>query len=668
MPQIIEIPNVGQVEFPDSMSDAQITSAIQNNILKSSTQPKQEPQEKRLIPTLPEFLEQGVNTAFPIIGPGIVEGVKDAGRGVKQAFLQGTEKLGLQPEGTTNQYTQETDAARQAFQQTPTAQLFPTATAYGQLMGNTVPAMAIGGGPVTGGALIGGLQYVPEGGSRALNTIMGAAAGKTGDLAFKTGAKVYNAVKGNFTNPAAKEIIDLGVKHDVPVFLPDAVENKFIKGVSEGLEEIPLLGMKGARAFQNQKTGMSAQNLKDEMQRRMMLSQFDNVPQLEQIAKGNSIRAPAAKKLLEEINASGDDWNKVLQVSGNNKLFQNKLLADEKFNKVAVIADNYGAVGNSNTIQSIDSAIKEINESVLPDKAMLSTLETLKSNIGAGNLNYSKTRKARAKIGSMIRDYYTGKNAAIGEDGVQYLQSIKNGIDGDLNTFAQKNGPELKNAWQDADRFYSAAVAPYKDAQLAKALKNASPDEIYSTFITSGDEAIGKGTGRASKLYNALDEKGQSAVRYGMTLSAFQKAYNAERGTFSPAKFASELDRVSSAKGVFFKGAAKAEIDGFKNLMRHVERSAVAINKPETGVKAIQWLVGFAAVPSAFLAPGTTAAAGGLTYAMKKLMTTRAGRNFLLASSKIQPGSPAMQKLIERTEKLLRTTAVVGATKPGEEE
>ena len=32
MPQLIEVPGMGQVEFPDGMSDAQITSAIQKNM------------------------------------------------------------------------------------------------------------------------------------------------------------------------------------------------------------------------------------------------------------------------------------------------------------------------------------------------------------------------------------------------------------------------------------------------------------------------------------------------------------------------------------------------------------------------------------------------------------------------------------------------------------
>lgn len=52
MPQIIEVPGYGEVEFPDNMSDEQISAAIQQNIVK--TQPQVAPQEQQR--TLPQEL------------------------------------------------------------------------------------------------------------------------------------------------------------------------------------------------------------------------------------------------------------------------------------------------------------------------------------------------------------------------------------------------------------------------------------------------------------------------------------------------------------------------------------------------------------------------------------------------------------------------------------
>ena len=43
MPQIIEVPGYGDVEFPDGMTDDQISSAIQQNMMQA--QPQSAPQE-----------------------------------------------------------------------------------------------------------------------------------------------------------------------------------------------------------------------------------------------------------------------------------------------------------------------------------------------------------------------------------------------------------------------------------------------------------------------------------------------------------------------------------------------------------------------------------------------------------------------------------------------
>ncbi len=40
MPQVIEVPGIGEVEFPDTMSDAQITSAIRSLMSGSGTRQK----------------------------------------------------------------------------------------------------------------------------------------------------------------------------------------------------------------------------------------------------------------------------------------------------------------------------------------------------------------------------------------------------------------------------------------------------------------------------------------------------------------------------------------------------------------------------------------------------------------------------------------------------
>jgi hypothetical protein len=630
---------------------------------------------------MPHSRLQLLRESAPAFVKGVGHGLHEAGQGLWQLGAEAASGLGLDKFNQDETYTKVTDAQNKAYEQA----LDPnhaTAAHVGGFVGNTLPYLAapqlgaeglaarIGVNALTG-AGIGAAQYVPEDGSRVANAALGGAIGGIIPGIQAAGSKAINVIKGGTESPAAQAIIAAGAQHNVPVFAADASQNPMLKGVTEGLENVPVLGTKGPRYEQMLKAQTAAENVTNNLKQQMLNTQFGSegsIKGLQKLADAKDpIRGKVAQNLLDEVKTSGDDWQKIIENSGNLKSFQTKLIADQKYSQVASLANKFGGVDKDNTLKAIGNGIKGANDSVLPDQGLIKTLQTLGSNIGSKDLNYSQMREARSTVGNLISDYYTGKNSMIGGQGVGYLQGIKNAIDKDMNSFAQKNGPELKTAWQDADRYYQNAVVPYKDVQLAKALTNASPDEIYSKFITNGGVEGGKGTSRATRFYNALDQKGQAAVRYGMVNNALEKAINRDAGTFSPAIFASELDRVSAGKGVFFQGQAKAEIDGFKNLMRSVERSKIASSKPETGIKTIPWIIGAVGGFGAHAA-GASGADLGLTAAgtlgLKKLLTTDAGRRLLLSSSKLQPGSPAMQKALDAAAKLTKTTAVVGATKP----
>ncbi|WP_342316409.1 hypothetical protein [Lysobacter sp. FW306-1B-D06B] len=184
---------------------------------------------------------------------------------------------------------------------------------------------------------------------------------------------------------------------------------------------------------------------------------------------------------------------------------------------------------------------------------------------------------------------------------------------------------------------------PYKDRQLANAMKDAHADEVYGKFNQAG-----KGE-RAEHFYRALDPKGQAAVRYGMVANAMDKAFDETRQVFSPAKFASAMEKLGKAQGAVFRGAAKQEIEGFTKLMRHVERAGQYAENPPTGARTIPWLLGGAAAVNAPLAAKVAAMSG----VARTLLTTDVGKRFLLASSKLDAGSPAMAKLLQRIERAM---------------
>ncbi len=532
-------------------------------------------------------------------------------------------------------------------------------------------------------------QYVPEGGvgSRLINTILGGtiglAAGGVGGTAVATINKIANARAGKGISQAAQEVIDAGEKHGVPVYAPDVSTNPAVQATGKSLEEVPIIGMNSDRKVQMNAAQAAAQKVTDTLSEDMTNTPYGGLTGLENIqeaAQGSGGRAKAAQQILKDVNESGDDWNRIVQTSGNVKLFRAKLIADKKYGHVAQLADKYGDVDTGEISSSIGRMIAEQENSVIKNPQLLGTLREIKDGltqkvpgeeassilganglpiipetpamVGQKGLNYSDMLKFRSDLSSKISDYFTGANQAIGKKGAGALQAIKNDVDRTLNGFAQANGPELKTAWKNADNFYRGYVAPAKDRLLASSLKNADPDTIYGKWIMRGDKKD-----RATRFYNSLDEKGRAAIRYGMVSDAVQAAQKSKE-MFSPGRMAAELEKVRGARGAFFKGADKAEMDGFSNLMRHVDRSYQTLNKPDTGIKAVPWLITGLFGAGTALNPAVAATAAAGTWLAKKMMTSRAGRNFLLTSSRLQPGSPKMTKVIENYSRIVQPSAI----------
>src|SRR5690606_35489847 len=119
---------------------------------------------------------------------------------------------------------------------------------------------------------------------------------------------------------------------------------------------------------------------------------------------------------------------------------------------------------------------------------------------------------------------------------------------------------------------------------------------------------------RAAALYDALTPEGQEAVRVGIIREAYEAATsgpNAQNGVFSPAAFAREIDKYKDAIPSFFKGDARAEIEGFQRLMQHIKRAGQYMENPSTGARLLTPLI-FAGAAGAGLtaSPMTTIGAG----------------------------------------------------------
>jgi hypothetical protein len=529
-----------------------------------------------------------------------------------------------------------------------------------------------------GGALAGGLTSPVTGpvgplagemagsyGARRLNVALGLEdEGTAGDLLAAGGPLASRAVslgsrvlRGKVP-AAAQEILDLGAEHNIRTSVGDVTQQPLAKKAEVLLENVPLIGTGGFRAAQQGEVQTAAKATASGLQDVMRQTPYGNLGAAQRAAaRGNKV----AQHVLDDIQNAGDDWHRIIQASGNLKLFRARQMSEQLYDRVEALAGTTAQVPLTATTAQLQDAMAELGTSKLPDKPLESLLTTLYDAVrhrtrtvtsplldAAGkpfthtvdltNNTFTDLRQLRSDLGDMITDYYKGTNALVGAKGVHHLTQVRAAVEQDMERFVSSSANQpLRDAWKKADTFYRKQVVPYKDRALAKALSDTHPDEVYGKFIQAGHGD------RAQQFYRALDEKGRSAVRYGMVAEALESATSDATGVVSPAKFAGSLERIKEAQGVFFRGKEQAELEGFKKLLRHVERAGQYAENPPTGNRLIPMLIGGAAV----LDPTKTAVAGASSAALTWLLTSPRGRTLTLAAFDLTPNTPAMGRVVE---------------------
>ena len=502
-------------------------------------------------------------------------------------------------------------------------------------LGGKAALGAIEGGRMAGMTPNGGGNFDPVAELKKVGT--GAAVGAAVPVAVaggtKVASKIGNAIKGTLPADAAATQA-LADQFGVRVFAPDLANSPGLAKTGTLIESVPGSGMVKDRLAQQ------ADALK------------------------------AAQGLLAKHGISGDTGTTIQQGLAN-KLAQGKANSTAAYDLVGQLSQGKGDVPLANTLGQIQKFKAEIGASALPDEGLLGLLgkmETRLTNPKAGvDLSYQGVRGLRSDLGNMISDYYKGTNAATGSKGVGILQGVKNGLEDDLGAFTKQNGPQIAQAAKDADSIYRTQVVPYKDKMISGAIKSSEPDQIYNAFIQSG-----KGD-RAQNFYNTLDKDGQAAVRSQMVHNAMDAATSGKQ-PFSPAKFAQSLEKVKDASGVFFSGSDKMELDGFTNLMRHIQRAGEVMENPPTGQRVIQGVIGAEGVSGLTAAmlghPGAlapVAASVGAAKAANVMFKTAWGKSFLLAASDLKPGSQAMINLINQYAPKLAGASAGSMAKPNPE-
>lgn len=402
----------------------------------------------------------------------------------------------------------------------------------------------------------------------------------------------------------AQQAIAAGERHNVPVYFDDLTKSAFAKKLGTAAENIPVVGTSAGRAAQAEAAQAAAQKVAEQFGGELA----DDVPMLMQ------------KGLKEQLD-------------------QFRGVANVKYSNAAALLDKAGIVPTPRFVMAIRREL--MNQRKLGTAASADVVALLKKYQLAPEGDFSLARKLRSQLKHEVSEFYSGKNAAIGETGVERLRDMRNALEADMEAFAKKTGGKAYEAWKDADDFYKTNLIPFKERGFAELVNTAEPEKAWRYLMTQGGIES-----RAERMYNGLTEQGRAAVRAGAVRDAMNAA-TGPKGTFSPARFAKYMEDHETVINQFFKGADKEEIKGFTNLMRHVERAGQYMENPPTGQRLIAAaMLGGGTYYTQSLKPLILAAS--TAAGTRALFQTKRGRDLLLASSKLKPGSPTMTVLGNR--------------------
>lgn len=590
-------------------------------------------------------------------------------KGVNMAF--GT-KLGTSAEQNVKNTNQELNAIsdRKRLQANRTG--FDAPKLVGEIAA-TAPAFMYGAGGATmtaraadqavRGAAVGGLQLADSPNERLYNMAGGAIGGALGQAGgevvgaglSKVGAKVVNASKGRM-KPKAQEISDLGKKYNIRTSAGDISKGSMTVRTETQLERVPVIGMVKFREGQHAEAIKASKKKLAELQDKMDSTAFKTIPKIEQAAQASNRNAA---RVLGIVN-DADDAGKILQASLEVKAFRQSQIASAKYDRVAKAVEQSGndVVAPNKTVSALDGAIAKQEKSLAPDNLLLRELTEISENVADATKakDFQNMRVLRSQLGDLAEKHgapINGNKAA-----AKVFSDIRKAVDDDISDFATSAGGNIKRLYQEADKFYKGVMRG-KEAAFAKTMKSSKPDEIYNAFIKTG-----KGDG-AENFYNALDTKGQAALRFQMADTAASKAWNENREAFSPARFAGEFERLSEPYGRIFKGDDKKQMDGFVKLMRHVERAGQFKENPPTGIRANDLALAAGATATAMASPALAIGGASLTALTKLLFTTNTGKNLLLAANKLPPTQQAALDNIIKTASRL---AAAAGSKTGKEQ
>ena len=344
-------------------------------------------------------------------------------------------------------------------------------------------------------------------------------------------------------------------------------------------------------------------------------------------------RVDAVQKLMKEFGA---DETAIEAVSKDLIKTRGEAIKKLTTAKDSVIKNIKGEVPAPKAIAEIDKQIAKltgIDEEAF--KPVINRLNGFKTALQSGK-TLEQVEGQRRLLGDLFAD---ASLASIKGDGQKAINAIYNPLKEDMAAFIEATaGPAAKAKWAGANERL-AAMAGELDASAFKSLLN----NAETTPESAAKIIFGKTPSDMKRLYGSLSDKGKAKAQSAIMFQALEKSTSNDM--ISPQKFATAMEAMSKATGVFFSPADKARIDGITRLIKATQHASDAAANPMTGAQntpliaglSIGQIFGTAALP-------VTAAAGLLA----RVYESAPVRDAFLRLGRTKAGSPQEQGAMAR--------------------
>jgi len=352
-------------------------------------------------------------------------------------------------------------------------------------------------------------------------------------------------------------------------------------------------------------------------------------------------RVEAVQKLMKEFGA---DDTAIEAVSKDLLATRGATIGKLTQAKKSVIEGIPGAVPAPKAIAEIDKQVAKL--SGIDAKAYAPVIERLndfKNALQSGK-NLEQVEGQRRLLGDLFADTSL---ASIKGDGQKAINAIYDPLKQDMGAFIEAaGGPAAKARWAGANERLSAMAGELDASAFKNLLNNAE-----TTPESAAKIIFGKTPSDMKRLYGSLSEKGRTKAQSAIMFQALEKSTSNDM--ISPQKFATAMEAMSKATGVFFSPADKARIDGITRMLKATQHAAEAAANPMTGAQntpliaglSIGQLFGTAALPA-------TAGAGLLA----RVYESAPVRDAFLRLGRTKPGSPQERAMLPKV-----TAALIAA-------